>query len=132
MRLTRSAAQALHALAFLAEQDEGSLVDAQTIALACGIPHLSLLKALHALASAGVLRSVQGLGGGYRLARPAAKITMLEVVQAVDGPVDGRNPLAPDGAHPLDRRLEQACERSAGAVRGLLGSVRLSDLAAVG
>jgi Rrf2 family protein len=130
MKLSRAAGYALHALAYLAEQG-GRLVDAQTIAHARGIPQLPLAKVLHALASARVVRSVQGLGGGYRLARPAAEITMLEVVQAVDGPVDGRNPLAL-GGDPLDRKLEQACERSAGAVRGVLGGVRLSELAAVG
>jgi Rrf2 family protein len=45
-----------------------------------------LAKHLQALTRAGVLESVPGPKGGYRLARPATEITMLEVVEAIDGP----------------------------------------------
>ena len=50
-----------------------------------GVPAAYLAKHLQALARAGVLETVKGPRGGYRLARPAADITLLDVVEAIDG-----------------------------------------------
>jgi Rrf2 family protein len=50
-----------------------------------GVPGPYLAKTLQALANAGLLESVPGRNGGYRLARPPSKITLLEVVDAVEG-----------------------------------------------
>lgn len=51
-----------------------------------GVPGAYLAKHLQALSRAGLLESVQGPGGGYRLARPATEICVLDVVEAIDGP----------------------------------------------
>jgi DNA-binding IscR family transcriptional regulator len=65
---------------------------------------------LQSLVSAQVLLSVKGPSGGYRLARPAGKVTLLEVVEAVDGPIRGGAPLGPAGPDAgLRRRLDQVC-----------------------
>jgi Rrf2 family protein len=128
MRLTRSAAYGLHALTFLASNGGEHPVAAHAIAQARGIPHLPLLKVLHALVAARLLRSNRGLHGGYRLARPPSAITMLEVVQAVDGPLGDRHQPLSGAGGPLDRRIQSAYERSTEAVRGVLGKVRMSDL----
>jgi Rrf2 family protein len=50
-----------------------------------GVPAAYLAKHLQAMSRAGLLESVQGPGGGYRLARPATDISVLEVVEAIDG-----------------------------------------------
>lgn len=50
-----------------------------------GVPAAYLAKHLQAMSRAGLLESVQGPGGGYRLARPASEISMLEIVEAIDG-----------------------------------------------
>ena len=50
-----------------------------------GVPGAYLAKHLQALSRAGLLESVQGPKGGYRLARPPGEISMLEVVEAIDG-----------------------------------------------
>src|SRR5581483_8942418 len=97
MKLTRASSYALHAVAHMAATGEDRPVASHHIAKARGIPELFLLKILKPLVSARILRSVKGPNGGYRLARPAAKITMLEVVEAVDGPIRGTAPLAEGG-----------------------------------
>ena len=63
-----------------------------------------------------------------RLARPAAALTLLDVVEAVDGPVrwEAATP-GPDGG-PLDREVQTVCGQAAGLVRQRLRQVRLSDL----
>jgi DNA-binding IscR family transcriptional regulator len=43
-----------------------------------------------------VLVSVKGPNGGYRLSRPASTVSMLEIVEAVDGPIRGQSPLSED------------------------------------
>jgi Rrf2 family protein len=50
-----------------------------------GVPAAYLAKHLQAMSRAGLLESVQGPKGGYRLARPADEITVLEVVEAIEG-----------------------------------------------
>jgi Rrf2 family protein len=50
-----------------------------------GVPAAYLAKHLQAMSRASLLESVQGPGGGYRLARPAGAITLLDVVEAIDG-----------------------------------------------
>jgi Rrf2 family protein len=91
-----------------------------------------LLKALKALARAGVLHSAGGPGGGYRLARPAKRITLLEVVEAVEGPVRGEAPPVSATAEGkrLDRQLQAACEKATETVRGRLRRMSPADLAA--
>jgi DNA-binding IscR family transcriptional regulator len=85
------------------------------------------------LASAGLLRSGRGTGGGYRLARPARSVTLLGVVEAVDGPVRGEAPRVgvAEGAR-LDARLQRACETVAETARRRLRRVSLAELAGGG
>src|ERR671929_1285530 len=107
MKLTRASSYALHAVAFMASQKHDRPVASHHIAHARGIPERFLLKVLKPLVSARVLHSVKGPNGGYRLARSASDISMLDVVEAVDGPIRGQAPLAQaEGDGHLDRRLE--------------------------
>src|SRR5262245_6772125 len=126
MKLTRATAYARRALVFLA-RNGGRPVASYDVAAAEGIPERFLLKCLRPLVVAGLVRSVKGPHGGYRLARPAREITLLEVVEAGQGPVRG---LAPDvGVEALDHRLQAVCERVAGVVREGLGRVTVKNLA---
>jgi len=132
MRLTRASSYALHAVEYMASVGEGRPLASHHIAKARGIPELFLLKVLRPLASAQILRSVKGPNGGYRLGRPASKISMLDVIEAVDGPIRGVAPLAADGGDGLDARLEAICTQAAEQLRKQLGKVRISDLGGKG
>src|SRR5262245_45980689 len=111
VKLSSAGGYALAALVHLAKGG-GRLVASHDIAAAHGLPERSLLKCLTPLVSAGVLRSVRGPNGGYRLARPPGEITLLEVIEAVEGPVRAEVPSIPGGEE-LDRRLQAVCERVA-------------------
>jgi Rrf2 family protein len=128
MKLTRASSYALHAMAHMAATGEDKPVASHLIARARGIPELFLLKILKPLVSARILRSVKGPNGGYRLAKPANKITLLEIVEAVDGPIRGTAPLADGSKNGLDAKLEEVCGQAAEQVRRQLGKVHLSDL----
>jgi Rrf2 family protein len=120
MKTTAAARYALRALAHLAALDGSPAVTEHDIAGACGIPSEFLLKVLKHLATAGLLHSNRGPQGGYRLARPAKSITLLEVVEAVDGQIRGLVPAiegGPAAAARLDRRLAEVCDAAADAAR---------------
>jgi Rrf2 family protein len=132
MRLSLGACYALQAVVYLAKQkDAAEFVASHVIADHRKIPERFLLKVLKPLVSAQILLSSKGPNGGYRLARPAGKITMLEVVEAADGPIRGGSPLSPTGPDAgLRRRLDQVCGQLAEQVRKQLGKVTVADLAA--
>ena len=82
--LSQTAAYALNAVLYLAEHDDGTPVNTAVMAQALGIPQNYLSKTLHALARGGILTSVRGPAGGFRLAREPRRVSLLEIV----GPFD--------------------------------------------
>jgi Rrf2 family transcriptional regulator, cysteine metabolism repressor len=130
MKLTRASSYALHAVAFMAVQKHDRPIASHNIAQARGIPERFLLKVLKPLVSARVLMSIKGPNGGYRLAKKPDDITMLEVLEAVDGPIRGQAPFSEESNGPLNHKLENICKQSADGVRKLLEKIRVSDLIA--
>ncbi len=130
MKLTHACGYAIHAVVFLARQKEDHLVASRHIAEAQGLPERFLVKVLKPLVAAQVLLSLRGPNGGYRLARPAKTITLLDIVEAVDGPIRAQVPaLDANGDDRLTRKLEAACGLAADVVRQRLQKVRVADLA---
>lgn len=85
MKLSEGVEAAIHCAAILAQMTEGDTLPGAALAQAHGLSPSYLLKQLNALVAGGVLESISGPHGGYRLARPAEKITLLDVVLAVEG-----------------------------------------------
>lgn len=85
MRLGEGVEWAMHCCTLLALLPPGTTLPASRLAEFHGVPPAYLAKHLQALARAGVVESLPGPRGGYRLARPPAEITMLDVVDAVEG-----------------------------------------------
>jgi len=85
MKLPESTEWVLHATASLAQLDQGVTASAAQLAEHYGVPVAYLAKQLQALVRAGVLSGTTGPRGGFRLARSADHITLLHIVEAVDG-----------------------------------------------
>lgn len=85
MKLPESTEWVLHAITSLAQLEPGSTVSARQLAAHYDVPAAYLAKQLQALVRAGLLTATTGPRGGFRLARPADQITLLQVVEAVDG-----------------------------------------------
>lgn len=79
---------AVRALIHLAGAPAGKVAALQDLAQAEDIPAPFLGKILQVVVRAGLLRSAKGPGGGYALAHPARRITLLDVKRAVDGTAD--------------------------------------------
>ena len=116
-------------MTFMASQKQNQPIASHLIAQARGIPERFLLKVLKPLVSCRVLYSIKGPNGGYRLARSASDITLLDVVEAVDGPIRGLAPLSQNATeNNLDRKLEKICVQTADLLREHQEKIHISDL----
>jgi Rrf2 family protein len=109
-------------------------VNATTLSAETGIPLPTAQKLVSRLSTAGLLESSRGTGGGVRLARPPASISLADIVEAVEGPIQMTTCV---DAERHECALEGACQVRPhmgvvnGAVRGALQGVSLSSLAQV-
>jgi Rrf2 family protein len=87
MRMSAKAEYAVRAMVQLATVDEGTLVKTDDLATAQGIPPQFLVDILSALRTDRLVRSHRGRDGGYALARPAAEISIADVLRCIDGPL---------------------------------------------
>ena len=87
MRLSNLADYAVVTMSAAARHCGGGRVSAAELAGETGLPAPTVQKLVSRLSSAGLLRSVRGAGGGLQLARPAAAITLADIVEAVEGPI---------------------------------------------
>jgi Rrf2 family protein len=106
-------------------------VNATTLSAETGIPLPTAQKLVSRLSLAGLLESSRGTGGGVRLARPPAAISLADIIEAVEGPI-AMTSCVETGRH--DCALEGSCHVSPHmgmvntAVRGALAAVSLSTL----
>lgn len=75
----------VHAATLLTALPERTGLKAEALANYHGVPVAYMAKQLQALARAGIIRSLRGARGGYRLARPPAAISLWDIMAAVDG-----------------------------------------------
>ena len=87
LKLTKKADYGLIALRHLAVNTTNGSASAKEIAECYGIPLPLLAKILQTLTKTGLLQSLAGTNGGYRLARTPETISAFEVIRAIDGPV---------------------------------------------
>ena len=86
MKLGDGVEQAIHSVGMLAGLSESGVLPAAALAEFHGVSTSYLLKHLQSLSNAGIVATVPGPKGGYRLARATDRITLLDIVLAVEGP----------------------------------------------
>src|SRR5262245_40753830 len=87
MHITRQADYAVRAVLHLARIGNGERTATSAVASEQNIPPSFLAKIISQWSIAGLLHTARGAHGGVRLARDAREITLLEVVEAIDGPI---------------------------------------------
>src|SRR3712207_4142813 len=131
MRLTSLADYAVVMLAAAARHPAGARLSATSLAAETGVPVPTAQKLMGRLASAGLLVSARGTGGGFALARGADGISLADIIEAVEGPIAMTNCI--EGAS-YDCALEGSCRvkphlnAANHAVRGALQGVSLASL----
>jgi FeS assembly SUF system regulator len=118
-------------LAELATNDRG-LSTASQVADATHLTLPTVSKLLKSLAHSGLVVSTRGVQGGYALARPAAKISAAEILDALEGPVTLTDCSSSSGACDLESycRVGSAWQRINHSIRKALEGVSLADLQA--
>lgn len=87
MRLSNLADYAVITMSQAAKHCGDGRVSAAELASETGLPVPTVQRLVSKLTAAGLLRSVRGAGGGLQLGRPAAAITVADIVEAVEGPI---------------------------------------------
>ncbi|MCS7016224.1 MAG: Rrf2 family transcriptional regulator [Gemmatales bacterium] len=126
MRITRATTYAIYAMVDIAQHKAEGARASHVIAENYDIPERFLLKVLKPLVAAGLLHSVKGPRGGYQLARPATQITLLEIIEAVEGPLRGQQVFLGRAQDPVEKKLAQAFQAAAEELCRKLNQVKLS------
>jgi Rrf2 family protein len=85
LRISEASALALHTIGVLVRQTEGKTSNL-AVSSALGVSEHHLAKVHQRLVHVGILTAVRGPSGGFRLARPAKEITLMQIVEAIEGP----------------------------------------------
>jgi len=131
MELTRKGEYAIRGIVYLASRPGDKVCLLSEIAAAVAVPQTFLAKIFQQFSKIGLVRSYRGTGGGFVLGRTPDKITLLEVVEAVEGPIVPNRCVTGEGecgrssscnVHPVWLDVQSQ-------VRGILAGVTLQELA---
>jgi Rrf2 family protein len=129
VQFTRASDYAVRVLSYLINAN-GSVSRAQSIAAATEIPESFLAKILGQLCRSGLVRSHRGARGGFSLAAPPASLNLLQVVEAMEGPLRLNICDAPERCAFIDScPIEKAWEKAEQTLRESLQEHKLADLA---
>jgi FeS assembly SUF system regulator len=132
MRLSNMADYAVVVMSAAARHCGGARTSATALSSETGIALPTVQKLVSILSKASLLRSARGIGGGIQLARPAAAITLADIIEAVEGPI-AMTSCVDTGSHAC--AIEGSCRVQPHwavvntAVRGALADVSLMSLA---
>jgi len=129
MKLSRTVAYALQATLQLAQAKSGSPVPCSQLAASGHMPERFLLQVLRSLVTHGILQSTRGVEGGYTLERRPEDITLLEVIEAIDGPM-GTSVSTNNESLPSEtlQRLQGVMRQLNENMRRDLAAIKLADL----
>ena len=131
LHITRKGDYAIRGMVYLASRPSGQFSQLVEIAEAVHVPRALLAKIFQQFAKLGLVHSARGAGGGFTLGRPAEAISLLEIIEAVEGPILLNRCLLAEGAcgrdsfctvHPVWSRIQVK-------MRALLEDVTLKQLA---
>jgi Rrf2 family transcriptional regulator, cysteine metabolism repressor len=92
------------------------------------MPERFLLQILRHLVTHGILYSTRGVEGGYTLVRSPDKISLLDILEAIEGPLETSLPEGGNVPPEQDARLRDALAKVARAAREQMAAIKLSDL----
>lgn len=131
MELTRKGDYAIRGIIYLASQPPNKISLLSEIASEVDVPQTFLAKIFQQFSKTGIVKSFRGTGGGFLLAGPPESITLLQVVEAVEGPILPNRCVLKKGecerdvsctVHPVWHQVQQQ-------VRDILANITLKDLA---
>ncbi len=133
IELTRKGEYAIRGIVYLASRPSDQVCLLSEIAAAVEVPQTFLAKIFQQFSKIGLVRSYRGTGGGFALGRSPDRITLLEVVEAVEGPIIPNRCVTGEGE--CDRsatcRVHPVWIRVQSQVRDILAGITLKELAGI-
>jgi Rrf2 family transcriptional regulator, cysteine metabolism repressor len=128
MKLSRTVSYAVRATLQLAQLSQQGPVPCSRLAADGKMPERFLLQILRNLVTHGILRSTRGVDGGYALIKPADQISLLEVIEAIEGPYDSSLEIGDGLTEDSQHKLRDALGNVTATTRRQLESIKLSQL----
>jgi Rrf2 family transcriptional regulator, iron-sulfur cluster assembly transcription factor len=130
MQITRAGEYGVQGLMHLARRNPGQRIMLDEVSREEHIPKSFLAKIFQHLAKAGIVRSIRGSGGGFALARKPSEISVLEIIEAVEGKILFQRCRMdkPDCEHAGGCALCGLFERAQDGIKDVLTSTTLQDL----
>jgi Rrf2 family protein len=132
MKLSRTVAYAIHATLQLSRGETGVPIPCSQLATEGRMPERFLLQILRSLVTRGLLCSTRGVDGGYYLARPADQISLRDIIEAFDNPLEQAIPVLDELPHEVRKRLLQSLNGASEAAQNELAKLTMADLMRVG
>jgi len=133
VKLSTRAEYGIRVLVALAQADGDRPTSLAGIAKADKLPHAYIEQLVGALRRAGLVTATRGHSGGYRLARPADQISLVDAVRALDGPILEMPCAGPTDLEscerPQDCSVHEVFERLHNSLSGMLGATTLAEVA---
>ncbi len=117
VKISRTVAYAVQATLQLARANSQLPVPCSQLAADGHMPERFLLQILRHLVTHGILHSTRGVEGGYTLERSPEEISLLEVIEAIDGPLSTNIPATEGAALPHEERLRAALDQITSTAR---------------
>jgi Rrf2 family protein len=128
MKLSRTVSYAVRATLQLAQLSQQGPVPCSRLASDGKMPERFLLQILRNLVTHGILRSTRGVDGGYALVRPADQISLLEVIEAIEGRYHSSLEFGDGPTEDSQHKLRVALDDVTATTRRQLESIKLSQL----
>lgn len=129
MKISRSTGYALLAVNYICKHKDQDIILSQNIAKEYDIPLEYLLKILQQLVKANVLRSKRGPRGGFSLAKSPTKISLLHIIEAVEGPLASQISLADyTKKDKFGSKADRAYNRALNQAKSVFSKTKISTL----
>lgn len=129
MKLSRTVSYAVRAAIQLAQCQTSAPVPCSQLAATGNMPERFLLQVLRSLVTHGILRSTRGVEGGYSLVRDPIEISLLEVIEAIEGPLNSDDkPLTEGLSQTSQSKLQEAFRQVTATSRKQLEDIKLAHL----
>lgn len=128
MKLSRTVEYALQATLQLSLGKNGAPVPCSQLAAKGNMPERFLLQILRNLVTHGILHSTRGVVGGYALDRDLEHVSLLEIIEAIEGPITSSIPCTAGLPDEAQAKLGQAMASVTENIRRELAAIKLSQL----
>jgi Rrf2 family protein len=129
MNLSKSVTYGMIAMGYIAKQTNGHWVPCEELVQKFDMPNEFLQKIMNQYVRAGILLAKRGPQGGFSMAKPAKDISLLEIIEAVEGSLKSSYGIAEQvKKQRFAVKMEVICEAAADQGRAILKKAKLSDL----